>query len=1178
MFSGVVGNMGGGGGGGGGGGDGAQDIASGLVPDRFSTTTTTAAQHIADDFVAKLRFAEEQLQNERRSRGWLEAEVQVGKSQIATLTAKVEKLTEIVSSESLNLKEIARVADQADKKTGQMAQEFGMKLERGQLKLQTIVSDLVARQKTLEYHENEENEKHRMLADELNSLRYKLESFSLMTAEVGNEVRAKARDLEYEQQRGADTMRVIKDHDHALEALHHTIDASSDSLSKRFEVTLIEIRQRVDAEARARFQFENGMRELYAEIRKTLSSQDREATDRIESARQQAAVAFERERLERERNIGLMADEVRTMEKAVKEALNAATEKMLSQLTLIDATVNQEKTARTKFETQVKSDIEGGFKLIQQAVLKKFEEMQMMQTEMRHNVGLAVKALKESVTLVEKTTDQKLNSVEDVLRAEIRSRMETDRVVDEVKKDMEFTTANTEKRAMAAIAQAIEESRENNSRLEEELKATAEQLVGSKTRQIDDLENQLELLRKRIVESDAETSAKIRMAHLAAEQMGHTAQAALEVVEARIDMRFSTEQQNVDEVLEKVKQIDERADVIKNDIEDRINFRSLQMESTMAAFKEELEQRLSKSDAADLEAKLSAVISGVKASIGNTNQTLQAVRDEVCQKTTKKDLDDAESRSKLHLAAITSRINDIDQVILGVKEDVSNRSTRKELDDHESNLKTAILNLELKGVVYDEMLEKLQSEIDQKASKKTVEDQDNRIKNFVMEEEMKAMELEENFRSVKESVDLRVTKLEVEDMEKKFSESIGSLQDRIGEVSTSIAEAKTEISQNMHDDVEEMVSSINGALDAMQARSDKIDNSVEGMKLRISESENSSRSRMQLFMNSVEATISENIISVGTFRDATAQQIKEISERLDVLPKLINDNEEQSEEFRKRLMDMSRSEEERVNQLLQDIRESIALKVNSTTLEEVQSELSKVIQKITAQQELEGMTLEQLKLKISDTESYSREKMREFRAAIEKSADEQASGIRLWKDSLSKRYEELDARTSSIPKALDQTWGELRKIKFDVEERLRNDLSHLEKELSATKNELSNKVSTRSLDGAIMVTIGPFNSRLDRLNRDMDDLRILTSRLHGELNGKIYSGISEIVNRTGSAVNIHRPPGEYFGMGTSQRGGMGSVRAPGIGIGVDDANLERIADETARTPEEPIKETAAAEF
>ncbi|KAJ3212622.1 hypothetical protein HDU82_008844 [Entophlyctis luteolus] len=275
---------------------------------------------------------------------------------------------------------------------------------------------------------------------------------------------------------------------------------------------------------------------------------------------------------------------------------------------------------------------------------------------------------------------------------------------------------------------------------------------------------------------------------------------------------------------------------------------------------------------------------------------------------------------------------------------------------------------------------------------------------------------------------------------------------------------------------------------------------------------------------------------------------------------------------------MSRSEEERINQLLQDIRESIALKVNSTTLEEVQSELSKVIQKITAQQELEGMTLEQLKLKISDTESYSREKMREFRAAIEKSADEQASGIRLWKDSLSKRYEELDARTSSIPKALDQTWGELRKIKFDVEERLRNDLSHLEKELSATKNELSNKVSTRSLDGAIMVTIGPFNSRLDRLNRDMDDLRILTSRLHGELNGKIYSGISEIVNRTGSAVNIHRPPGEYFGMGTSQRGGMGSVRAPGIGIGVDDANLERIADETARTPEEPIKETAAAEF
>ncbi|KAJ3126581.1 hypothetical protein HK100_010190, partial [Physocladia obscura] len=1076
------------------------------------------------DISGQLRVTIDQLHNERRARTWLETEVQSGKAQLAQLSARVEKLSEIIAHERTTTTEAARAADQAEHRASAAAQELTARFERAQAKIHSLVAEMATRQKSLEYHDSEESERHRVLADEVNTLRYKLESFGLATAEVGNEVRAKARDLEYEQQRGADTMRVIKDHDHALETLHHTIDASSDSLSKKFEITLVEIRQRVDSEARGRFQFESGMRELYADMRKVLSTQERETTDRIESARQQASVAFDRERLERERNIGLVMDEVRNSEKIVKDALTLATDKMSSQIMSIDDVVGQERVLRVKFENQVKLNIEEGFKLIQTTVMKRFEEMQLIQADLRHSVGSAVKALKESVTLVERTNDQKIGAIEEVLKAEIRSRMETDRQVSETKKEMEVVSTAIEKRAMAAIVQAIEESRENNSKLQDDLKKTAEQLISAKTRSIDDLENQVELLRKRLIESDTETTAKIRLAHLSAEQVGRTAQASLDVVELRMEAKFSAEQKNFDEVTEKLKVVAEHSGKIKIEIEEKTNFRSLQVESAMAAFKEELEMRLSKTDAVDLETKLVASIASVKSSIGLVHQTIQILRDEIEQRASKRDLDDSETRFKINLTSLGSRISEIDENFFEIKDEISSKTSRKEFEDHNSNLKSVILNLELKEVGFDELLDKIQNELSEKASKKNIEDQDDRFKNFIMEQESNSMNLEENFRSLKDLVGLRATKLEIEDLEKKLSEQIFSIQDRVGEVSASVSEAKTEISQTMHDDVEEMVASINSALDSVQARTDKIDNCVEGMKLRISEAENSSRSRIQMFTNTIETLISESSITGGKAKEIMAQQIKELAQKIDNLPKQISEYEFQSEEFKKRIVDLANSEEDRINILFAEIRENLAAKVNETTLEKVQSDLTKGLQKLIAQQEIETMNVEQVKIKVNDLETFNREKMREFKMTLEKNTDDQASAIRSWRDSYGKRFEELDARTGSIPKILDQTWGEIRKIKFDIDERLRNDLSHLEKELNVTRSELASKVSNRSLDAAVSISVGPFNSRLDRLNRDIDELRSMTARLQGDVNGKICSGYSDFLSSSNTGVvNVHKP-------------------------------------------------------
>ncbi|KAI8614869.1 hypothetical protein BC830DRAFT_1125359 [Chytriomyces sp. MP71] len=1118
----------------------------GFKPDPPSSQSDFhAAAGLTDDFVAKLRFAEEQLQNERRSRGWLEAEVQVGKSQIATLSAKVEKLVETVTADSVSVREAARAAEAADRKAATLTQEVGMRLEKAQMKLHTLVSDLIARQKTLEYHDSEEGEKHRMLADEINALRYKLESFSLMTTEVGQEVRAKARDLEHEQARSADAMRVIKDHDHALETLHATIGSSSDTLAKRMDMSLLEMRQRVDAEARARFQFENGMRELYADVKKCLVSQERDAVERIEGARQQAAVAFERERQDRERSLGLVMDDLRAMDKGVKEALSATTDKIGSQLLVIDDTVSQEKISRSKFEAQIKQEVEDGFKIIQTALLKKFDEMQHIHADLRQSVGSAIKALKESVSLVERTNDQKLSSIEEVLRAEIRSRMETDRVLSDIRSEQESTSTNIEKRAMTAIAEAVEESRETAVRLEGELEKTAEQLVAAKTRAIDDLETQMELLRKRIVESDTETTAKIRLAHLAVDQMGRSAQASLEAFESRVELKFSSEFLNLDDLGSKIKQVEAGTELLKQDFEEKMTFRALQSESTMAAFKEELELRLSKQDAADLETKLDANLSAVKNTVAGVQLQIQSVRDDMELKASKKELEEAELRLKTSIAGATSRIAEIDDMIIQLKDEVSSKPTRKELEEHEGSLKMAILNLQLKDTFLDESFEALKVEISEKATKKGLADQDDRFKNSILETETKHLELDDSVRMLRESVALRASRLELEDSEKRTSELVYGLQDKLGDVSASISEAKSEISQTMHDDVEEMVASINGALDSVQARTDKIENSVEAIKLRVNESDNSGRSRMQMFTSTIEAMVSENNISISKQKDIYAQQVKELHDKLENIPKLIHANEIQIEDTKKKISDQAKQDIERMERNIADIREVITRKPDEAAVEQLHADLLKSIHKLTAQQEVETLSLEQVKLSLNEIDENSREKLREFRSSLEKTVEEQASTVRMWRETYSKRIEELDSRTGAIPKALDQTWAEIRRLKFDIDERLRGEIVHLEKELNATKAEIATKVNNKSLDAAVSITVSPVNSRLDRISAEISDLRITTSKLQGELGGRMYAGgFNDYITSNNPGVNIHKP---Y--LNKSQESDRGR-----------DPNLERLVD------------------
>jgi chromosome segregation ATPase len=1085
-----------------------------------------------EELMSKLRFAEEQLQNERRSRGWLEAELQAGKTLLATLSAKVEKLQESVQNDALIIRDLTRHNESSERKMSQVTQDLGVKLEKAQLKMQTLVADLQARQRASEQFKEDETERQRMVAEELNVLRYKVESFSLQSAEVGNEFRAKARDWEMEVYKGTEALRAVRDHDHALENLHQSIDTSSTAISKKVEMALIDMRTRIDQEARGRFQFENNMKDLYAEVRKILSNQDRDLNDRVEVSRQQTAMALDRERGERDKALASVMEAMRGLERNVRESVQGAMDKVGSQIMGIEDVVNQERIARAKFENQIRSEVEEGFKMIQLAAAKKIDEIQTSQMEARQAVGAAIKTLKEAVVLVEKTGEQKIESIEEVLRAEIRSRMENERTVADLRTDIDSRFENFEKKAMDAIAEVTEQTITTSSKIEQDIRTTAEQLILAKTRTIEDIETQVSQIRKRMKDDEAETITKFRQVQLAAEQIGRDAQTNLENTESRFEVRFQLASTKIDESNSRIRDAETKIEQAKAELEDKLNFRVVQIDSTMNAFKEELDQRVTKKEAANTETRFEASIAGVQSSAGHLLLSIQSVKDDIDKLVTKKEMEEIDGLLKSQIASLGTRISEADGAIITAKEDIATKTSKKDLEKVESDLKSIILGLQLKDVSLDEALQKLQDDVGERTTRKLVSELEERLRTSILDLENRDIDFDLTIKNLKDSLSIRATTTEVSEAEKRMTQTISNVQSRINEVSESITSAKAEISHTVREDVEEMVARINGALDAVQTRTDTLDSSIEGIKIRMSDSEATARTRLQQVSSSLESMIADNVVAIGNLKDVTQQKIDDLAEKIADVPKQLKHSEIANDEFRKKMAESAKMESERMVHWVSELRDGLSSKVSEQEFDRLQTDIHSSIQKLTSQMDIQNMSLEQARHRATETESAARERHRELQATQERAIEEQTGMIRNWRDSTSKRFDDLESRVASVPKVVEQAWTEIRKLRFDVDDKLRSELVKVEKDLGILKGEVVSKVSIRALDASIASAIGPLNSRLDRVSTDIEDIRSTTLKLQQQAAVSTNNEFANITRRQNLAnadpsyavnANIYKP-------------------------------------------------------
>ena len=803
-----------------------------------------------DDTLTKLLLTQEQLSQEKRARGWIESELQAGKMQLASLSAKVDSLTATVESDTSIIRELSKQLTESDKRSKDTDQALLLKSEKQILKLHQMISEVLAKQRQSETTSQDTDDKQRMMLEELNHMRYKLEAYSLKTNEFGQEVNARSRDIDQELQRGSETFRKLTEHDHMFDTLNGNLSSATDQFQKRLEQASLEIRHRLESDARNRIQFENNMRELHQEIRKTIQIQEKDNNDRIESLKATIFHQADRDRADKERMSANLTDQLRILEKVVKENQTQFLDKTIQQYNSMETSLEDEKNARKKFEAEIRSEFDEGFKMIKQSIIKKSEENQQHISDSKIQAANAIKTIQESLILVERALEQKLQGAEDVLRAEIKARMDLEQRYTLFANEIGEKIDASEQLNLSRIEEAIQDYNAENIKIRREIHQVAESLSVSKSRNFDDLESRLLQLGNRAKQAESELLSKIEIAYSSIKVIKEEQMATMEASEAKLSKAISFLQNGDEDTLKKVLGVELLCANIKNEIDDKLNIKSTQLDQTMEAFKSELSARVTIVEAKETQADLSRLLVNAQKRIeemsNQVHEAVQGVKDRV----TRNELDEMEMRVKSLVSCVQSRLLILDETVIKNSSQLSERSLKTELHDAEQKIKDILQDIRIQNAELDNNIVIIKEEISERITKSSLLETEDRIKNQIRLIEDKFADIYSNIGTVKESVSVKAGYDDVERLGKELTKGIDQNEERIVQSLETMSKNREAIMSNTSQKLQELIQNVNESIAVVEKKQENINLVVDELKASVVENGEKMSQKMDNIVNS----------------------------------------------------------------------------------------------------------------------------------------------------------------------------------------------------------------------------------------------------------------------------------------------------------------------------------------
>lgn len=119
-------------------------------------------------------------------------------------------------------------------------------------------------------------------------------------------------------------------------------------------------------------------------------------------------------------------------------------------------------------------------------------------------------------------------------------------------------------------------------------------------------------------------------------------------------------------------------------------------------------------------------------------------------------------------------------------------------------------------------------------------------------------------------------------------------------------------------------------------KTEVMSSSIEAVKMKISDNDVAIRSKLKESMQPQESILNDQLLLFEKIKDGTNDQIRELSAKIEDIPRSLQYNEIQQSEFKRYIAEMLQKENENNNHLLTDIRENVQTKVSDLVFERMQ--------------------------------------------------------------------------------------------------------------------------------------------------------------------------------------------------------------------------------------------------
>ena len=1034
---------------------------------------------IADDYLAKWRQQEDQTIQDKRARSMLENELQSTKLMITTLSAKFELLQEQYRNETSNVRDMSRTISHKEKESRDAIEILSRKLEQESKRVHMLVEELARSRQNDASSNHQQQDQIKLMQEKIDNLTNRLEGYAEKSNQVGFTLNSTANQLLVESRRNEDTIKTIKMHDLAITSLSSNLDNNMDNFTRKIQMAAQDLFQRIDTEAKARKGLEDGIRQDAVEFRRMI---ERHIAERVDSIHSYTVAQGEHDRQEIETMANSFNAKLQRLEAATSGSQEQFASLLNQRLQLMETSILDSEQSNKRLEARIQASLAESLQFFENLLSKKDSETDKRIKEVTKSVLAMQKAIHESIQITEKAMESKLKALEEVLRAEISARLDTDLKVTSLTQETK-AAFESQQAQFTKVNEQIEEAKADQSKTLTLVKSVAQQLTRSQERWVANFEGEIAKVSDSVNKQATQFFSNLNQTKTQMLQVHDDFVAEVQENHAQVVLDLEEGKAEADKIKLVLGTMDSRIADMGAEFEQKIIARSVQFDSTLEAFKIELSSRPTH---ASIEDRITELENEQEEERKSLAERISAVKQDMADLVSKEQVEHVREDMEKMKQGFEERCIDTDAK---VKEAVDQLQLFRN-EEHVQLQEDLAAQLETLTTKHGEMEDVLSKQVASYEEFKvsTIAKLDSATETL--------FGLDAKLGTANESVKEAEEKLKEFKQDQELAAQQASARDeKLAALKEDLTELNEEWSRKLLDAIDKQQKSSTGTSaeikrlnDALFVAKTNTDKTVEQINHLRDTNENQTKTQKQTTLD-ISKRLDEMLIATQTQLEANARKISQLGINLESQV-LQNQNEhlmiQEDIAFTKRLLSNGAAPSNEAQQTYNASQEELLsqIKMTSVLLDETRRDV------------------EDFAKKAQNYERSISNRFIEINESSEKQSLEYQSQVKHLSDLVSKTQEQLDEKLNENQAAVEALSKEIKSVKSEIGKidldyvRIQGEMGRLHREISPPENlvkPLSSKLEKlndriQSLEESVQVGMEPMKPKTPKDNQSQGNI------------------------------------------------------------------------------------------